>query len=202
MPCGTDGQCWIATRCKQQLACNSACIACHNVHIGMTQQTEVQHTAGRTFAAAAAGIVMVCGDATAARAVIAVLIPSPAVLCCCSSPPACDRLVEAGALAQLFAVFMGRSKIKNSKGDKTDKDVAKEVEERCVSIISNLFQVGVPGGVRRGFPHTEYCVFTHKVKAVSASPTQSSLCLLKRPLCSARSQPVALCKTSRSCCWR
>ncbi|WIA28620.1 hypothetical protein OEZ86_011157 [Tetradesmus obliquus] len=55
-------------------------------------------------------------------------------------PPACDRLVEAGALAQLFAIFMGRSKIKNSKGDASDRDVAKEVEERCVSIISNLFQ--------------------------------------------------------------
>lgn len=61
----------------------------------------------------------------------------------CRSPSACDRLVDAGALAQLFAVFMGRSKIKNSKGTKSDKDVAKEVEERCVSIISNLFQVGL-----------------------------------------------------------
>jgi hypothetical protein len=49
--------------------------------------------------------------------------------------------VEAGALAQLFAIFMGRSKIKNSRGDASDRDVAKEVEERCVSIISNLFQV-------------------------------------------------------------
>jgi hypothetical protein len=49
--------------------------------------------------------------------------------------------VEAGALAQLFAVFMGRSKVKNSKGE-ADKEVAREVEERCVSIISNLFQVG------------------------------------------------------------
>jgi hypothetical protein len=37
---------------------------------------------------------------------------------------------------------MGRSKIKNSRGDASDRDVAKEVEERCVSIISNLFQVG------------------------------------------------------------
>jgi hypothetical protein len=36
---------------------------------------------------------------------------------------------------------MGRSKIKNSRGDASDRDVAKEVEERCVSIISNLFQV-------------------------------------------------------------
>eukprot|EP00775_Hariotina_reticulata_P010490 gene10490-10649_t len=54
-------------------------------------------------------------------------------------PPACDRLVEAGALAQLFAVFMGRSKVKNSKGE-ADKEAAREVEERCISIISNLFQ--------------------------------------------------------------
>jgi hypothetical protein len=57
------------------------------------------------------------------------------------SPAACDRLVEAGALAQLFAILMGRSKIKNSKGEAGDRDVVREVEERCVSIISNLFQV-------------------------------------------------------------
>lgn len=66
------------------------------------------------------------------------------IRCCmssCSSPSACDRLVDAGALAQLFAIFMGRSKIKNNRGASSDKDVAKEVEERCVSIISNLFQV-------------------------------------------------------------
>jgi hypothetical protein len=49
--------------------------------------------------------------------------------------------VEAGALAQLFAILMGRSKIKNSKGEAGDRDVVREVEERCVSIISNLFQV-------------------------------------------------------------
>lgn len=36
---------------------------------------------------------------------------------------------------------MGRSKIKNSKGEAGDRDVVREVEERCVSIISNLFQV-------------------------------------------------------------
>lgn len=48
--------------------------------------------------------------------------------------------MEAGALAQLFAILMGRSKIKNSKGEAGDKDVLREVEERCVSIISNLFQ--------------------------------------------------------------
>lgn len=57
------------------------------------------------------------------------------------SPAACDRLVEAGALAQLFAILMGRSKIKNSKGEAGDRDVVREVEEHCVSIISNLFQV-------------------------------------------------------------
>jgi len=46
---------------------------------------------------------------------------------------------------------MGRSKIKNSKGEAGDKDVLREVEERCVSIISNLFQVitGPQGGGRR-----------------------------------------------------
>jgi hypothetical protein len=38
---------------------------------------------------------------------------------------------------------MGRSKIKNIKGEAGDKDVVREVEERCISIISNLFQVGV-----------------------------------------------------------
>lgn len=36
---------------------------------------------------------------------------------------------------------MGRSKIKNIKGEAGDKDVVREVEERCISIISNLFQV-------------------------------------------------------------
>lgn len=76
---------------------------------------------------------------------IAVSLPPAAYLLTfrvsCRSPAACDRLVEAGALAQLFAVFMGRSKIKNSKGEAGDRDVVREVEERCVSIISNLFQV-------------------------------------------------------------
>lgn len=68
-------------------------------------------------------------------------IATPCYVCVSRSPAACDRLVEAGALAQLFAIFMGRSKIKNSKGEAGDKDVLREVEERCVSIISNLFQV-------------------------------------------------------------
>lgn len=58
--------------------------------------------------------------------------------------------MEAGALAQLFAILMGRSKIKNSKGEAGDRDVIREVEERCVSIISNLFQVGGWCGVGVG----------------------------------------------------
>ena len=38
----------------------------------------------------------------------------------------------------MFAVFMGKSKIKGSKVDKSDKEVEGEIEQRCVSLISNM----------------------------------------------------------------
>lgn len=66
---------------------------------------------------------------------VLVRLPAPS-----RTPAACDRLVEAGGLSPLFALFMGKSKVKGPKGH-LDKDVEQEVEERCVSLLSNLFQV-------------------------------------------------------------
>lgn len=49
----------------------------------------------------------------------------------------CEKLVDAGGLKHIFSVFMGKAKIKGPSGG---KDVEKEVLERSVSIIFNLFQ--------------------------------------------------------------
>ncbi|GBF90342.1 hypothetical protein Rsub_02448 [Raphidocelis subcapitata] len=59
---------------------------------------------------------------------------------CTRCPPAADRLVEVGGLAPLFALFMGRAKVKGPKGEKTGRDVAQEMEERAVSLVSSLLQ--------------------------------------------------------------
>jgi hypothetical protein len=50
--------------------------------------------------------------------------------------------VTVGGLAPLFALFMGKAKVKGPKGDKAGRDVAREMEERSVSLISSLLQVG------------------------------------------------------------
>lgn len=56
--------------------------------------------------------------------------------------------MELGGLAPLFALFMGRSKVKGPKGDKAGGDVAREVEERAVSMVSSLLQVGGGAGAK------------------------------------------------------
>ncbi|KIY93572.1 Beta-catenin-like protein 1 [Monoraphidium neglectum] len=61
---------------------------------------------------------------------------------------ACTLLVEVGGLAPLFALFMGRTKVKGPKGDKAGKDVAREMEERSVSLISSLLQHVTKAGLR------------------------------------------------------
>ncbi|GLI67804.1 hypothetical protein VaNZ11_012092 [Volvox africanus] len=46
-----------------------------------------------------------------------------------------EKLVDLGGLKQLFGLFMGKSKVKGPTGE---HDVDGEVEERCVSLVSNL----------------------------------------------------------------
>lgn len=50
--------------------------------------------------------------------------------------PACERLVNMGGLKTVFAVFMGRSRLKGQR--KTDASTERGEEERVVSIICNL----------------------------------------------------------------
>ena len=58
----------------------------------------------------------------------------------------CDKLVDVGGLKHIFGAFMGKAKVKGPRGG---KDVEKEVEERSVSIIYNLFQNLTPVKGRR-----------------------------------------------------
>ncbi|DBA65719.1 TPA: hypothetical protein ACH3X2_002764 [Trebouxia sp. C0005] len=60
-------------------------------------------------------------------------------------PPACERWVDLTGLKQLFAIFMGKSKMKQKKGE---ENTEQEEEEHTVSVISNLFQ-GLSRGSRR-----------------------------------------------------
>eukprot|EP00798_Chlamydomonas_sp_ICE-L_P016784 gene16784-23060_t len=58
----------------------------------------------------------------------------------------CDSFVDLGGLKNLFGMFMGKTRIKGPRGE---RDVDTEIEERAVSIISNLCQnLGVRGGRR------------------------------------------------------
>lgn len=52
-----------------------------------------------------------------------------------SCPPACDRVVDQQGLKTLFAIFMGKLKVK-----KTEDSAPGEEEERTVSVISSLLQ--------------------------------------------------------------
>ena len=58
-------------------------------------------------------------------------------------PAACERLVDMGGLKSLFAIFMGRGRVRRAAGPKggdeaTDQQAA---EERAVSVIANLMMV-------------------------------------------------------------
>lgn len=65
-------------------------------------------------------------------------------------PGACDRAVDQGALGSIFALFMGKLKVKGGKGGakRQDDAVQAEEEERAVSVISNLL-AGVTSKARR-----------------------------------------------------
>jgi beta-catenin-like protein 1 len=65
-------------------------------------------------------------------------------------PGACDQFIDFGGLGTLFTVFMGKLRTKGrSKGKKKLLEATViEEEERCISIISNLFR-GVNGEERK-----------------------------------------------------
>lgn len=59
----------------------------------------------------------------------------------CRYAPACERLVDMAGLKTLFAIFMGRSRLKGQR--KTDASTQRAEEERVVSVICNLLSVSM-----------------------------------------------------------
>lgn len=58
-------------------------------------------------------------------------------------PAACERLVDMGGLKSLFAIFMGRGRVRRVAGSKGGDEAADQqaAEERAVSVIANLMMV-------------------------------------------------------------
>ena len=58
------------------------------------------------------------------------------------APAACEKLLDMGGLKSLFAIFMGRGKVKRKQGvggeEASDQQAA---EERAVSVVANLLMV-------------------------------------------------------------
>lgn len=64
--------------------------------------------------------------------------------CGCRYAPACERVVNMAGLKTLFAIFMGRSRLKGQR--RTDASTQRAEEERVVSVICNLLTVPAPHG--------------------------------------------------------
>ena len=63
-------------------------------------------------------------------------------------PAACNQVVDFGGLGTVFSLFMGRLKQKGKNGKRKDESVAREEEERSVSIVTNLL-IEVDGDARK-----------------------------------------------------
>ena len=76
-------------------------------------------------------------------------------------PAACERLVDMGGLKSLFAIFMGRGRVRRVAGSKGGDEAADQqaAEERAVSVIANLMMVPLyPAQAWIAIRHHSVCI--------------------------------------------
>ena len=56
-------------------------------------------------------------------------------------PAACEKLIDMGGLPPLFAIFMGRGKVKRKGSTSEEASDQQQAEERAVSVVANLLMV-------------------------------------------------------------